>query len=406
MFHWSEDLILLFDYLFMKPDDHKLMDSEDVGLFVFNVSSLVLLPLAFVIPLVLIFSSLRIKFSSNASLFLIVFLITSFLVGSTGLLCLYRHVNNLLEGEEVSFLIKLLFVSQVFTRTIMSTTSSAIFAVKFLSIAGVAKETAPNSAIGLLILMMVGKFCCITILPEVNTINGFTFQQNITCEVLEAVETGIDMLCVLLACFAKFFKRKDSVEPVGSSTIPPSQPRSLPSFLLLILNRGSLCAAGFHSSINKFDSPDMFFPQAGFVTIHGILIPVLLMMTIPSLRKVMMGMISSNQEEEEEMEMEPSPTESNEQHRPSTAPTRPSSATMPTLPSTQDMNIRVPYKSNIRKHRSALEAVVSVPRRRKNRINAGQGGGPLDGVMVDMVGEKVIPLEESEEDEPSNCKTM
>ena len=71
------------------------------------------------------------------------------------------------------------------------------------------------------------------------------------------------------------------------------------------------------------------------------------------------------------------------------------------------MAIRVPYRSNIRKHRSALEAVVSVPRRRKNRQGKRKRGGPLDGVMLDMVGEKVIPLEESdEEDEPSNCKTM
>jgi hypothetical protein len=405
MFHWSEDLILLFDFFFMKPDGSSLMGSEDVSLLVFNVSSLILLPLAFVIPLVLIFSSFRIKFSSNASFLLIIFLVTSFFAGITGILCLYRHVNNLLEGEEVPFLINLLFVSQVFTRTIMSTTSSAIFVVKFLSIAGSSKETALNTAIGLFILMIVAKFCCATIIPEVTTLGGHNFGKNITCEVLETVEAGIDIVCLLFACLAKFCKRKDSVEPMGTGTLPPSPPRSLPSFLMMILNRLSLVAAAIHSVMNAFDSPNMLLPQDGFVVVHGIIIPLLLMVTIPSLRRVMLGMVSSHQEEEE-FEMEPNPPDTTVQHRPSTAPTRPSSAIIPNLPGAPDMAIRVPYKSNIRKHRSALEAVVSVPRRRKNRIRKRHDGGPLDRVMLDMVGEKVIPLDESEEDEPSNCKTM
>ena len=34
------------------------------------------------------------------------------------------------------------------------------------------------------------------------------------------------------------------------------------------------------------------------------------------------------------------------------------------------------------------------------------GGGPLDRVMLSMVGEKEIPLEESDEDEPTHCKSM
>ena len=106
----------------------------------------------------------------------------------------------------------------------------------------------------------------------------------------------------------------------------------------------------------------------------------------------MLGMVSPG----------PGPALELEEHRPSSAPTRPSTAPIPVLRSTAG---RVPYTSNIRKHRSALEAVVSVPRRRKRaRVRRG-GGGPLDRVMVSMVGEKEIPLVESEEeDEPSGCK--
>ena len=59
-----------------------------------------------------------------------------------------------------------------------------------------------------------------------------------------------------------------------------------------------------------------------------------------------------------------------------------------------------------RKHRSALEAVVSAPRRRRRKRVGAAGGGPLDRVMLSMVGEKEIPLEESDEDEPTHCKSM
>ena len=59
-----------------------------------------------------------------------------------------------------------------------------------------------------------------------------------------------------------------------------------------------------------------------------------------------------------------------------------------------------------RKHRSALEAVVSAPRRRRRKRGGATGGGPLDRVMLSMVGEKEIPLEESDEEEPTHCKSM
>ena len=65
-----------------------------------------------------------------------------------------------------------------------------------------------------------------------------------------------------------------------------------------------------------------------------------------------------------------------------------------------------------RKHRSALEAVVTTaPRRRKATITTAstsskKRGGPLDRVMISMVGEKQIPLEESDEEDASHCKTM
>ena len=50
--------------------------------------------------------------------------------------------------------------------------------------------------------------------------------------------------------------------------------------------------------------------------------------------------------------------------------------------------------------------LVSAPRKRKLVGKVGKKGGPLDGVMLNMVGEKVIPLEESEDEDPSSCKTM
>ena len=65
-----------------------------------------------------------------------------------------------------------------------------------------------------------------------------------------------------------------------------------------------------------------------------------------------------------------------------------------------------------RKHRSAgpLEAVVSTSapntRKRKTRHTKKKQGGPLDRVMLSMVGEKIIPLDESEEEDHSHCKTM
>ena len=47
---------------------------------------------------------------------------------------------------------------------------------------------------------------------------------------------------------------------------------------------------------------------------------------------------------------------------------------------------------------------MSAPRRRKGRK---AGKGPLDGAMLDMVGEKIIPLQESEsEEDEGNCRTM
>ena len=103
-------------------------------------------------------------------------------------------------------------------------------------------------------------------------------------------------------------------------------------------------------------------------------------------------------------------------HRPDSAPTRPSSAPMLQIPGgIPENSVRVPYRSNIRKHRSALETVVAAPRRRRKKFEKiekkNKKGGPLDQVMTSMVGEKEIPLEDNDgglgiTNTTMDCKTM
>lgn len=50
--------------------------------------------------------------------------------------------------------------------------------------------------------------------------------------------------------------------------------------------------------------------------------------------------------------------------------------------------------------------MVTAPRKRKLTRKEKKKGGPLDGVMLNMVGDKVIPLQESDDEDPSSCKTM
>ena len=49
---------------------------------------------------------------------------------------------------------------------------------------------------------------------------------------------------------------------------------------------------------------------------------------------------------------------------------------------------------------------TSVPRKRKIKQVKKKAGGPLDRIMLSMVGEKMIPLDESDEEDQSHCKTM
>ena len=96
-------------------------------------------------------------------------------------------------------------------------------------------------------------------------------------------------------------------------------------------------------------------PQDIFSVLHGLLTPVMLVLTIPGLRKQVVDMVRGHPEQEEqeepreELEMTETPG-----HRPESAPTRPSSALITSsmsLPGGMpgpDCAGRRPYRSNIR----------------------------------------------------------
>lgn len=156
--------------------------------------------------------------------------------------------------------------------------------------------------------------------------------------------------------------------------------------------------------VNPLERP-YYVPSEFLIGIHTVLLPVLIVFFTPSLKNAAKRFMGVETEEPTEMEMTAEDVNAGKDgmHQGS-APTRPSSVTLPQLlPGAPEVK-RIQYRSNIRKHRSALETVVSAPRLRKGRKT---GKGPLDGAMLDMVGEKIVPLEESDSnDDEGNCKTM
>ena len=135
-------------------------------LMIENIPSIIILPLAFAFPVLIIIISFRLNFILHASIFLIVFLLGSVFAGASGLLSIYRHVSNILELGKMLGLLSVLYQSQTITRSLLSTVSSAIFIVKFLTAVTASKETVNNAGIGFFILMLVTKFCCATIVPN------------------------------------------------------------------------------------------------------------------------------------------------------------------------------------------------------------------------------------------------
>ena len=117
------------------------------------------LPLAIVLPTIVIIFSFRLNFQVQASFLLYIFLIGSFLTSVTGVVCLYRHFTAIPETLDT-----LLGQTQDFARTILSTTSTSIILVKFLTKAQASREPVNNVGIGFFILMIFSKVCSVTIL--------------------------------------------------------------------------------------------------------------------------------------------------------------------------------------------------------------------------------------------------
>ena len=108
-----------------------------------DIPPLIILPIAFVLPVLIIIVSFRLNFILHASILLIVFLLGSVFAGATGLVSIYRHVSNILQLNKIQEMLSLLYQSQTITRTLLSTVSSAILIVKFLSVVKSTKETEP-----------------------------------------------------------------------------------------------------------------------------------------------------------------------------------------------------------------------------------------------------------------------
>ena len=417
-----------------------------------DLAQILVLILALALPVFIIVVSFRLHFILHASILLIVLLLGSVLAGASGLINIYRHLGNILQLARVRTLLTLLNQTQTFTRTLLSTVTSAIFIVKFFTKINASKETVNNSGIGFFILMLVAKFCCGTYKPML-------------CELLEILECCLDLVCLLSSgLFLCLLATTDPVEPLSEE----SPPLHLPRFSVMILNRLGLLLSLSHSN----QSPERLLYQAGISEIstfaqnifssghflgaarpadprhagphhprpeeagggHGAWPPraggaggapggagddgdpgpqagerphPAQLCPDHQLDVAARGVAGPGlrwQETVQEQHQDRSNiTNTNTDHKPSLIDkTDPHALTDP-----EQCCSEGDVDPELRKHRSALEAVVSAPRRRRRkRGGAVGGGGPLDRVMLSMVGEKEIPLEESDEDEPTHCKSM
>ena len=216
-----------------------------------DIAPCIILILALATPLFIIVVSFRLNFILHASILLIIFLLGSVLAGASGLINIYRHVGNILQLARVTALVTFLNQTQTFTRTLLSTVTSAIFIVKFFTKINASKETVNNTGIGFFILMLVTKFCCATYKPML-------------CEILEILECCLDLICFLSSgLFLCLLTTDDSVQPLTEQT----PPLHLPKFSVMIINRLSLLLSLSHAS----QSPSRLLYQAGLRLRRGIL---------------------------------------------------------------------------------------------------------------------------------------
>ena len=441
----AEDICIIRAFVFTLIEDFH--DMIDYFWFVTNVMPLCLLPLASCLPILVIFLSFKINFQVQASFLLYVFLLGSLLSGLSGMLCLYRHITNLTKLEELSENKEMLISKlQSYTRTMLSTTSTSICIVKFFTKVQASRETVNNAGIGFFILMIFAKFCCVTILPPDVKFYSFTgTDQKMTFEIFELFESVLDLVCLMSTCLFLLITCNRAlavVQPINNTNedaMPITQPLHLPSFPILAGNRMFLLISLQYQVMFEKNWIMKRIIEDSFVVLHALVTPMLVVLTNNCMRNQMMRWItrgrfvshSINIIQEEEMEVIKGEEEDDivselshrsdvytrpPPHRPDSAPTRPSSAPMLQIPGgIPENSVRVPYRSNIRKHRSALETVVAAPRRRRKKFEKiekkNKKGGPLDQVMTSMVGEKEIPLEDNDgglgiTNTTMDCKTM
>jgi len=363
------------------------------------------------VPLGILISTLGTYFSSRAQVMdpPCSFLITLLLIcsGLTALSGVGNLPNNwaILLGKDPgtihnSFL--LVIAPHDLARSVLSCANSLILVNKAIFILTNYSMDPKQFLTGTFGVLAVLKIFLVLIIPEIDSDdNGITELKSLVyTAILELMEGLAEIICLILLLIIWVFRRNQSVEPSVNAYINYLEQIEFPSIPILLINRVSL----FIHLVKRFSMDGTsYIPLNSLIGVHSIFLPLIVSYNIPSIWSPIKSILNSENISESEIPEEEVPDEQVETS-PSRAPTRPSSVILPqALPGSTEESKRVMYKSNIRQHRSALESVVSATRRRKWKKT---GKGPLDGAMLDMVGEKIVPLEESDSEDEGNCKTM
>ena len=269
-------------------------------------------------------------------------------------------------------------------------------------------------------LLALVKISVITVLPQLET-TALPERGNQIAAILECFETLIEMMCMVSLTSFWLYRRIINGNHVvsevsgGGSLAGSSNSQQIdesgeaienceyPPGWIFFITRVSLLLHQVATIKKDFQIP-RFFPFQSFIWIHSISIPIMTLWSMESTKicaSKLLGLGPAGQANGEQDNSQDSIAM--KQENPGSVPTRPSSVTLPQLlPGAPEIK-RIKYISNLRHHSSALETVIAAPRFRKGKKG---GKGPLDSAMLDMVGEKIIPLEESESEEESNCKQM
>lgn len=324
------------------------------------------LPLAIVLPTIVIILSFRLNFQVQASFLLYIFLIGSFLTSVTGVVCLYRHFTAIPETLDT-----LLGQTQDFARTILSTTSTSIFLVKFLTKAQASRETVNNVGIGFFILMIFSKFCSVTILLDVKFYSFQSTEQSLSYEMLEVFEFMVDIICTISTLLFIMITCNQADNLVilhhavsNDDSLPVRSPLNLPTFPVMAITRVFLLFSLEYQIMFATDKTMRTVVEDMFVVLQALIIPLLFLLTNSNMRLQLVGIFKRNQEssvgpsDEQQLDVFHGSQDRDSprvgERRVSSAPTRPSSALMPALPggvntpTEGDRSVRIQYRSNIR----------------------------------------------------------